>query len=210
MKVQIPWLNKAAGRSANTIYQSYLGATYTRSMPAIFHYPDTKKQQTTQAAFFDIQRVWIPIFQQLSVFIAPSQRRNKNVFNKLSSYIYKIIQPFQGLRNRRFIKFWGLERLNLMYADMQCISFVVNNEMIILDISLTNVVNKTKFQVSWFHFILFNLSSQLFMYQSLPRFEGSKNVDFRNTLHWNPTDDYLLYVACSDNRWLGNFKNIAL
>lgn len=93
MKVQLPWIGKAAGSSAGTIYQSYWGHTYTRSFPALFHYPDTPAQQATQALFHDVQRFWLPIYQHLEPSIGKEQRKGINAFNVLAKCIYKVFNP---------------------------------------------------------------------------------------------------------------------
>ena len=80
MKLQLPWIGKAAGSSAGQILQSYWGHTYSRSFPSMFHYPNTKLQQECQAKFFDIQRIWQPIYVVIRQHIGSTQRTNLGIY----------------------------------------------------------------------------------------------------------------------------------
>lgn len=206
MKVQLPWLNKASGRSAGTIYQSYWGATYTRSMPTLFHYPDTEKQQETQAKFYDTQRNWLPIYRQLMQYASPSQRKNKNSFNRLSRYVYKILNLYYGITHYTAPAAWGLERLNKMRPVITNMELYLKDDNIILEIDVNRPHNETQHRVRWIHILLFNLTQKYLLFQTIPIAGGLQNVIFSNTMDWQPSDGFRVYIALSDNDWLGNFN----
>lgn len=206
MKVQIPILNKAAGRLRNTIFQSYWGATYLRSMPLLFHYPDTPDQQRTQAIFFDIQRNWIPIYQQLMQYAAPSQRKNMNTFNRLSRYVYKILDPYNAINNYITPKVWGLERLNKMRPAIPGFQITFKDESIFLDFDVNRPYNDTNHYIRWYHVLLCNLTQKNMLYQVIPVSGETEHVVFSNTLEWLPSNRFRFYIALSDDHWLGNFN----
>ena len=206
MKVQLPWLNKAAGRSAGTIYQSYWGATYTRSMPALFHYPATQKQQATQATFFDLQRIWIPIYNHLSQSIQRQQRKNKNPFNIMSSFIYKILQPFNSNKDYEYIKNFGLDRLNRVKPDIPRAFYTIDDLSVVVDYELKLVTNATDFVMTTTNIILFNPSRMSMYFTDIPFEEGHGHVSFKNTNEWKHGDLVLMYISLSCDSWLGNFN----
>lgn len=206
MKVQIPILNKAAGRLRDTIFQSYWGETYVRSMPLLFHYPDTEDQQRTQAAFFDIQRNWIPIYKELIVYASPSQRKNKNAFNTLSRYVYKILDPYVAPNNYSAPRFWGLEHLNKMRPVIPSFQLSVNPKRLVLTFDVNLPYNDTNYYVRWFHVLLCNVSQKYMLYLVIPFAIETQLVTFFNTMEWQPSDRLRFYIALSDNNWLGNFN----
>lgn len=206
MKVQLPWLNKASGRSAGTIYQSYWGATYTRSMPSLFHYSDTEKQQRTQAIFFDLQRVWIPIYNQLALSIKKQQRKNKNPFNMLSHFIYKIFQPFSLNKNEKYPSNFGLDPLNRVRADLLNPNLDRADDALVFSFYFNRPYNGTGFHLDYMHTILFNITKQNMMYSKNEIAPEFHEIIFRNTLDWQREDVILVYVALSADAWLGNFN----
>lgn len=206
MKVQIPILNKATGRSGDTIFQSYNGNTYTRSMPVIFHYPDTHKQQVTQATFFDLQRTWIPIYEVLKNSIQRQQRKNKNPFNVMSSFIYKILQPFKPNADYNLIKSFGLDPLNRVRTFVYDVHYSINPSDVVMQFSLKLERNDTSFEMTETNIILFNRTKMSMYFQSIRFEESPLSLKFVNTNEWESGDSLLMYVSLSCDSWLGNFN----
>lgn len=206
MKVQLPLLGKAAGSSGRTIYQSYWGNTYTRSFPFSFHYPDTNSQQTTQAKFFDIQRIWLPIYKELTNSISHMQRVNKNPFNTLTSFVYRIFNPYGKVTYRFPPRFFGLDPKNrirpniaepILHIDDREVTFLFDNNRPWYDMS---------FDAELLHVILFNVDRQSMYYKNKPFHSMGYVVKFENTNEWKPEDTVYMYIALSDKNWLGNFN----
>lgn len=210
MKVQLPWLNKASGRSLGTIYQSYWGNTYTRSMPSLFHYPDTPEQQATQATFFDIQRIWIPIYYELAKSIQRQQRKNKNPFNVMSSFIYRIFHPYKPGAQDRFPSNWGLDRLNRFRPVLRNAGLNVLEKEITLSFDQFRPYNDLGFTITTQHVLLFNVTRQSMLYTNTPLTAGQNICLFENTNDWKKTDEIVFYFALSCESWLGNFNRIDL
>lgn len=208
MKAQLPWLNKAAGRSAGTIYQSYWGATYTRSMPALFHYPDTEKQQRTQAIFFDFQRIWIPIYNVLSRSISKQQRVNKNPFDVMSSFIYKIFKPYSINPKEKYPSNFGLDRLNRVRPIVVDTFLSVKTNEIVLEFEMQRPYNGTGFTLTTTNIILFNITLQSMLFSNIELEGGYNQVLFANANEWQEGDTILVYMALSCDSWLGNFNHI--
>ena len=208
MKVQLPWFGKAAGRSAGTIYQSYYGNTYTRAMPFSYHYPDTKKQQETQASFFDIQRNWFPIYNQIKLNIKMQQRNDKNVFNRLSQGIYKVLNPYNNKKNKEPLRFFGLEPKNVNRPNTARIQVDFKET----DIKILFDMNRPYWYrhetISNSHLLLFNQSQQTMMYQNTKFQAGENMFSFENTLNWQETDTIYVYLALSSENYLANFNLI--
>lgn len=208
MKVQIPILNKAAGRSGDTIFQSYYGNTYTRSMPLLFHYPDTEKQQQCQATFFDLQRVWIPIYNQLKLSVKRQQRRNKNPFNVMSSFIYKIFHPYSLDAKEKYPTNFGLDRLNRIRPVVNNVSIGIKEESIELEFDMNRPYNETGFPITTANIILFNITRQSMCFEQFVFQGGKYAVKLSNTNDWKDGDTILFYMALSCDSWLGNFNLI--
>lgn len=208
MKVQLTWFGKAAGRSAGTIFQSYYGNTYTRDMPFSFHYPDTKKQQETQASFFDIQRNWFPIYNQIKLNIKMQQRNDKNVFNRLSQSIYRILNPYAKKAYKEPQRYFGLEPKNKNRPVTNALSIDFKNDKIIVHFDMNRPYWYRSEQITTSHILLFNRTQQTMFYQQDNFHAGLNEFKFENTLNWNETDNILIYLAIASENYLANFNLI--
>lgn len=208
MKVQLTWFGKAAGRSAGTIYQSYFGNTYTRAMPFSFHYPDTQKQQKTQASFFDIQRNWLPIYSVLQGFIDKSQRYNKNTFNVLSTYIYRVFNPYIVKAYEHLPKDFGLNSKNLLIPNISDFSLEENVQSVILTFQNGKPIQQIDIEAQIIHILLFNKTTIEMMYKNEKITYGKIQVKLENTMYWKPQHNIVTYIALSSKQWLGNFNLI--
>lgn len=208
MKVQIPILNKASGRSGDTIFQSYYGNTYTRSMPLLFHYPDTPNQQATQATFFDLQRIWIPIYNQLSLSIQQMQRKNKNPFNVMSSFVYKIFHPYSNDKKERYPSNFGLDRLNRVRPYLMSANLRVEFLDITFFYDMNRPINQMGFPMTDFNVLLFNITKQSMLFMQTPIVAGEQEISFHNTNEWSAKDKIVVYGSLSCSSWLGNFNLI--
>lgn len=209
MKVQIPILNKATGRSGDTIFQSYYGNTYARSMPILFHYSDTPSQQLTQATFFDLQRLWIPIYNHLKLSIQGQQRKNKNPFNVMSSFIYKIFNPFNTEPTLKYPSNFGLDRLNRVRPVVVGSTINITSEYVELTYDMQRLWNGTSFVMTTTNLLLFNIKRQSMLYLDIPFRAGEDTLKMPNVNDWLPDDVILFYMALSCESWLGNFNRIA-
>lgn len=208
MKVQLAWFCKASGRSAGTIYQSYFGNTYTRAMPFSFHYPDTKKQQETQASFFDIQRNWFPIYNQIKLHIDMSQKKNKNVFNQLSKGIYKILNPYKKSKLDNPIENFGLDPLNQNKPVVIGFRLDFKEKDIVLYFNMARPIWVRSEWIESTHILLFNRTQQTMMYQET-KFQPDTNIiGFENLQRWENSDEIFTYMALSSQNYLANFNLI--
>lgn len=208
MKVQLTWFGKAAGRSAGTIYQSYFGNTYTRAMPFSFHYPDTKNQQKTQASFFDIQRNWFPIYNQIKLNIKKQQRNDKNVFNRLSQAIYRVLNPYAKKINEKPQRFFGLEPRNENHAIIAELQVSFRDARINIYFDMQRPYWYRSEQIESSHLLVFNRTQQTMMYQQTKFQAGVNDIVFENIMHWTETDDILIYLAIASDNYLANFNLI--
>lgn len=208
MKVQLTWFGKAAGRSAGTIYQSYFGNTYTRAMPFSFHYPDTQKQQKTQASFFDIQRNWLPIYSVLQSFIDKSQRYNKNTFNVLSTNIYRVFNPYIVKAYEHLPKDFGLNSKNLLVPNISDFSLEENVQSVFLTFQNGKPIQQIDIEAEIIHILLFNKTTIEMMYKNEKITYGKIQVKLENTMYWKPQHNIVTYIALSSKQWLGNFNLI--
>lgn len=206
MKVQLPWIGKAAGSSAGTIYQTYWGNTYSRSFPALFHYPDTKKQQECQASFFDIQRIWLPIYNEISTHIGKMQRKNKNPFNKLTSSIYHIFNPYDKESHVKVPENFGLDPLNRVYGILRNCDIKIEDKTVKVQFTWLRPYINISEPITTAHYILFNTTLVSMYYASYPLDGSMEEITFENGNQWNKEDEIYFYLALSGETWLGNFN----
>lgn len=206
MKVQLPWIGKAAGSSAGTIYQSYWGRTFARSFPSIFHYPDTPAQQVCQAHFHDIRRVWSGYFRDLEKSAEVGQRANRNIYNIYLSAIFKVFNPYGVPRYTRPPKSFGLDRYNRMRATMSGITTEWKSNAFIIRWKDWEVNNSIKANPSLRMFLVVDRTKQNLHIEYQRISPSYQSVTIYNAYGWEPGDEMFIYVAISSNHWLGNFN----
>ena len=206
MKVQLPWIGKASGSSAGTIYQTYWGRTYSRSFPSSFHYPDTPSQQSAQAKFYDTMRIWLPIYQSISPLIGADQRHNVNCYNLYLKSIYRLLNPFEKGSNSRPPRYFGVDDLNRVIVRMADIYFVATkvNFELHFHYSDESISIADNFQRA--HFLLANRTRQSLYYRWYWYTPYTTYQGFKNTNDWQADDEIYSYVALSGSHWLGNFN----
>lgn len=206
MKLQLPWLGKATGSSAGLIIQSYWNRTFGRSFPALFHYPDTPEQQEAQAKFYDIQRIWVPIYNELRTNFPKYQVRNKNPFNLFSKNIYKILDPYKPIYQINFAKNFGLDPLNRVRAVVQDVQRVITPETISLRIIQGRPYIYLNYTFDTMHLLLLNKERQDIIYTKLPWTGDLPWIELENTNEWKYGNTLILCYALSCAEWFGNFQ----
>lgn len=206
MKVQLPWIGKAAGSSAGMIYQSYWGRTYARSFPSMFHYPNTPSQQACQSAFHDIRRIWQPIYNELKHFVSSGQRSNRSIYNIYMKSIFRLLNPYGVPKNDVIPSNFGLDRYNTKRVDLGEASLVFRSSDIMLLFTQNSLVNTPYNKTTSEHFILINKTDQTLYYRIASYSPSRRNMDFKNTYRWSSSDDILCFVAISVEGWMGNFN----
>lgn len=210
MKVHLPIVGKATGSSAGLIYQSYWGNTYTRSFPFIFHYPDTAKQHKCQFDFFKVQRAWWPIYNQLKLSIPKQCRRNTNVYNVLSNGIYNVLMTYSSGIIQGYVKIWGLDKRNTVKIDIEVGATSTDEDFIRMKCDVNSIIWKRHFNPSIYHILLFNLSTQEFLYKSQFYVKPHITEEFINTLDWQSDHNVIAYLAFSNREFLTNFNLCAV
>lgn len=210
MKVHVPFLGKVTGSSAGLIYQSYWGKSFARTFPAIFHYPDTPRQQATQAKFYQIQKLWTGIYADIKQFIGPSQKKNRNTYNELFKYVFRNLNPYDRAHWQVWPNNFGLDKLNRVRAVINPETYTVTSDSISLDFSMgrpwvgIDVVPRDAI------FIFFNRTRQDLAATILPFRGDLNNVTVPNDNEWDGFDNTCLYVALGCDGWLGNFNMVYL
>lgn len=205
MKVHLPIVGKASGSSAGLIYQSYWGNTYTRSFPFSFHYPDTDKQQKCQFDFYRIQRAWWTVYDKLKTYIPKSQRRNRNIFNKLSAGVYSAFLTY-GIKAEENIRpHWGIDPRNTVLPFIEVGKISYSNLTYNIDATLQRIAGKRRFNPTYNHFLLCNITQQEMYYKIEPYTDSKISTSIFVTSEWLNTDIIIAYVAFSNDEFFTNF-----
>lgn len=205
MKVHLPIVGKATGSSAGLIYQSYWGNTYTRSFPFSFHYPDTAKQQKCQFDFFQIQRAWWPIYNQLKFSIPKQCRRNTNVYNELSNGLYRVFMTYAPVKSENVLQIWGLDKRKSVLVDLKSYNIVLQGGRVFVNCFLYGFYGKRKFVPSVYNMLLCNISKQEFYLKVTKLKSDTIEERFVITSEWSQSDIIVAYVAFSNDEFFTNF-----
>lgn len=205
MKVHLPIVGKATGSSAGLIYQSYWGNTYTRSFPFSFHYPDTDKQQKTQFDFFQIQRAWWPIYNQLKLSIPKQCRRNTNVYNKLSNGLYKVFMTYTEIKAQNVVDVWGLDERKTVIVEMWKNLIEFDGLKLIVNTEIKEIYGKRNFNPTTYNMLLCDVSQQEFYFKAAKLESKEIKESFIITNEWSKSDIVVAYVAFSNDEFFTNF-----
>lgn len=206
MKVHLPWIGKAAGSSANMIFQSYWGKTYSRSFPSSFHYPDTPAQQECQARFHDLRRVWEFAYLQFKPYIPKSQRRNRNTYDNYMADIFKVVNPYQHPSLQTPPASFGLDRYNRMRASMHITEAYFWGSRFNVRWDSWQISNNIASTPNSRFFLVVNKTQQnlSLLIDDAPVWLDAMSI--YNAYGWQKGDEFLFYVALSSNSWMGNFN----
>lgn len=131
-----------------------------------------------------------------------------NVFNKLSSCIYRILNPYKeesknslpsdfGLDIHNRVRPVTLEALIAFKEDSFTLHFYMGRPHIDISIRIEEI-----------HVIIFNETQQTMQYAEDKFHAEYYDMVFKNTLDWQESDTLHVYLALSSSNWLGNFNKI--
>lgn len=205
MKVHLPIVGKATGSSAGLIYQSYWGNTYTRSFPFSFHYPDTDKQQKCQFDFFQIQRAWWPIYNQLKLSIPKQCRRNTNVYNVLSNGLYQVFMTYSEIKAQNVVYVWGLDKRKSVVVEISRNLISFDGLKLAVDTEILDIHGKRNFEPTNYNMLLCNITQQEFYFKVEQLTSKEILESFIITSEWSQSDIVVAYVAFSNKEFFTNF-----
>lgn len=210
MKAQVPVIGRATGRSGGMIFQSYHGHTYLRSMPAIFHYPDTKEQQITQGRYYNIMWQFQSIYNSFSKAIPKACRFGKNTYDVLSHGVFRASQTFPTAQAKEPPRWFGNDIQQQVRVLAVCTQFAVVPEVVRLRLSVTYSTWRRQFSPVMYHLILVNSTRQQLIAVSASYAGSEFTVTFENPNGWQQTDTIRPYFALSNTEFMSNFYRVSL
>lgn len=208
MKIQMPFHGHAAGRSGNTIFQTYWGNTYTRSMPILFHYPNTPAQQATQAIYYNIRNLYREMYRNIRSFVHEGQRHNVNIYNLYFKAIFQVCNPYDKPELNKPLQNFGLDELNRVILPATVDGFSISGRYFYFHFHFSSPTIRIQSRFNYFYALAVNRSKKQFY--TVRFYYSASTTQFSLALadSWSVDDDILLYFALQGSEWFGNF-NIA-
>lgn len=210
MKVQMPIVGHAAGRTAGLIYQTYNGHTYARSLPVIYHYPDTPLQQDCQAKFYNIQEQWLPIYNSFKRLIPRNQRHNTNMFNVLSAGVYLAAQTYANSNSKGRPQHFGSDIQQQIQIKTIKAGISIDPKLVVIDADVVFVSWRRTFVPRACSLLLVNASQQLLMFTRFDYSESDFRIEFSNMQSWLQGDSISAYLALASKDFFTDFYLLAL
>lgn len=210
MKAQIPILNHASGQSAGFIYQTYYGNTYMRSMPVLFHYPDTPAQQKAQGTFYNIQEQLLAIYGQYSLRFPGNQRHNTNMFDVISKGIYTAAKSYPNARAKSQIRCFGNDRQKQVKITPIKYGISIDSRQINVESVYAYSTWRRVFSPVTCYLLLINQNQQLLLATSFNYMAQNFTVQLTNSQVWVPNDEVVAYLALGNQEFFSNFNLISL
>lgn len=210
MKVQSPIVGKMTGRNARTIFQSYNGATYARSMPGVFHYPDTPAQKAKGIIYNRIMNQIRSFYAEYLQFIDESQRGNKNSFGVMAKGIFNVMKPFLSDPFASRPNWFGLDKYCQVRVKFELPNIYIENDKIHI-----SAVTRIKTFRRYFHgrdilIMLFCPASNNFIFFYTKYQNGIVNEDLTNEFNWDSSMKLYCYVATASDNFVSNFYKVIL
>lgn len=206
MKVQLPWMGKATGSSAGLIYQSYWGRTFARTFPAVFHYPNTPKQQICQAHFYDTQRILLLFYDFIKEFIGPQQRNNKNIYNIYAKAFIEALNPYNKPKFKDGPQNFGVDPYNRAILQFNDVQMFVNENRGLITFTQEPIKSEIRTTFNYYVLLIFNRTRQNIKFSLVFYVPTITGFNFTNDVGWQNGDDILVYTALQSKTWLGNFN----
>lgn len=136
------------------------------------------------------------------------QRKNVNVFNKLTGSIYHIFNTYNLKKLDDLPKYFGLDPKNRVYPILKVEELKFDVPMI----SISFVQQRPHIEIQGhfdkIHTIFFN-KTRISMYYVINEFSGMlSKISVENSNEWKEDDEICIYVAISSSNWLGNFVKL--
>ena len=205
MKQQLPFAVAASGRAGGLIFQHYNGNTYSRSLPAFFHYPDTERQRKAQQLYWLIRRDVTYYYATFGDFIPQQQRYNKNVFNILLHCFFEI---HAGFHKKPYVAppiAWGIDNRKSVQLQFDVLYSMLVSDTVVTYGSVSSISGRRSFTPQDCHFIVISDNVELITYRH------TKFKPNPSTIHI-PAETYLpagtnLYIFCalSNDEFFTNF-----
>lgn len=210
MKVQSPIAGHQAGRAGGIIFQTYHGRTYGRSMPILFHYPDTPAQQKTQGLFFNILWQFQSIYRSFSKVIPKSTRGNKNIYNTLSQGVYRAAQTYPKAQAKEPPIWFGQDTQRQVRISTADALLAVEPEAIKTEFSVSIKLWRRRFSPVTSHVLLINRTQQGLLAASTIWTDSRVALSFENSVDWHNSDEIRVYVALSNPEFMTNFYRVSI
>lgn len=208
MKLQLPWIGRASGTSAGMIYQSYHGMTVMRAKPVIYHYPNTKPQQTAQAKYWTIMEQWLAIYRSTRKLFPKVMPSNYNIFNVWGRGIYQAALTYPRVFRNKPPRFFGNDRRETIRLSFPVADYDLEDAVLKLAFGVDIQYRHRTITPELLHCILINQTRQSLQY-AVTKYEPSNfDLVFEDLEGWQPSDGITVYVAIQDQEFFTNFFRV--
>lgn len=127
----------------------------------------------------------------------------------LSSFIYKIFQPYSLSDKEKYPSNFGLDRLNRVRPSVNAVLMRIEEKYVTVDFFMDRLYNGTQFRFKTSNMLLFNITRQSMLFFTDEFSGGPKRYVLDNANGWEEGDEVVFYIALSCDSWLSNFNKVA-
>lgn len=205
MKAQLPIIHHGSGHAGNTIFQTYWGQTFLRSMPILFHYPNTRAQQKTQGLYWNIMRQIQAVYGNFKKSFPKRNNSNKNIYNVLCKGIFQVADPYNSKHTAPLPLRFGLDAQQQIRLSFSVPKVLVEKTKISITFQLSFSLWRRAFHPTLVYLVVVNRTQQSLL-GAEQSFQSTKiKFTLQNSVLWASTDDVVAYVAIGNNETLSNF-----
>lgn len=205
MKAQLPIIHHGSGHAGNIIFQTYWGRTFLRSMPILFHYPDTPAQQKAQGLYWTITRQFQAIYSNFKRSFPKRNNSNKNIYNVLCKGIFQAADPYDSQHTAPPPLRFGLDTQQQIKLSFMASKIVVDKTTIIMSFQVSLHMWRRTFRPATAFVLAINRTQQSLLGTIQPYEQGNFDIVLQNTVAWFPTDEVVAYVAAGNKETISNF-----
>lgn len=209
MKIFSPLFGHLRGSAAGAIAQTYHGKTYLRTPAAVYHYPDTERQQETQGKFYDLQRAFLPVWHEIRQYATPAQRRSCNNFNEYASGLYRCLLTFQRSRDLGRKLSFGIDKRQLFKTRFAMRISAIFGNAFLFTMYAENTATAAAEGVTRVAAFMLNEATNEFYFTIVPYQDDNFTLRFVNSLGWQMGAFYPTYLAAIGKNGISNFYHVA-
>lgn len=210
MKLQLPWINRAAGTTAGIVFQTYNGNTYSHAKTAYYHYPNTQAQQETQGKFYNIMWQFLYIYRSMRIYIPAQVRHNCNMYNVLSSGVFAASLTYPNPQRKTPPVWFGADKMQQVKVNFANGAIEVSLQSVSVKFNVSLQFYRRNFNPKFYHLLLVNASQQLLMSETSTYTSSCFAIELQNISKWLPTDTISVYLMLSNKNFSTNFYKIPL
>lgn len=205
MKVQSPIAGGLRGSAGNIIFQHYHSKNIGRAMPISYHVTMSPIRNAVQGKYASVKEQLTPLFIEMSQYIPDTMRKGANVYDAISSGVFKALNTYAQNPDQRPPARFGFDKRKRIRLYLGKYEVYYEPPYYYVTFWDYKIESKLDFVPTLVHGLYFSSNFQMLEY-----FVTDFNPDYLcipiNRFNgWFPLGNVELFIAVSNDEFFSDF-----